>query len=603
MHRSPFGAHPGDEGVRFRFYAPDAESIDLLIDGRGPIRMDDDVDGWKAAYVSDARAGDQYAFRLPDGLIVPDPASRYQPKGLSGRSQVVDPRAYEWRDGEWRGRDWAEAVIYEAHVGTATHEGTFAALAGRLDDLAALGVTALELMPIAQWRGARNWGYDGVLPFAPCNTYGPPDDLKALIDRAHSLQMMVIIDVVYNHFGPSGNYLHSYARSFFTRRHRTPWGAAINFDDSGCDAVRAFFLHNAHYWLEEFHADGLRLDAVHAIADDSGRHILSEIAEEVRRAFPQRRVHLILENDCNQARWLERENDGVSARLFTAQWNDDTHHCWHALLTGERDGYYADFASDAPAKLARALAEGFAYQGDASAYRNGENRGEPSAHLHPCAFIDFLQNHDQIGNRAFGERIEAIADPRRVAMARAAILLCPHIPMLFMGEEWGARNPFLYFVDFNEEPGLAAAVRDGRRREFEGFGAFARGGVEDIPDPNARATFERSRVDPAQAAQAEGADTLALTRRLLRIRHAYVVPLIASRFLGANYQADAKTAFVDVRWRFESGGLRLMLNLGASTVDLEAPPGETIYEGGEASVAAGRARLPPWSVLVSRTRP
>lgn len=592
----PFGAEVTDSGVMFNFYAPDADRVDVLIEGRAAIPMEA-RDGWKRAHVNGAHAGDDYRFRLADGLIVPDPASRFQPHGLAGAARVIDPRAYAWGDGDWRGRPWSEAVIYEAHVGTATQEGTFAAFAERLDDLAGLGVTAIELMPLAQWRGARNWGYDGVLPFAPCCAYGEPNDLKALVDRAHAVGLMAFIDVVYNHFGPSGNYLHNYARSFFSDRHETPWGAAINFDDDGREATRAFFVHNALYWIEEYHADGLRLDAVHAIHDDGERHILTEIAEEVRAACPDRRVHLILENDENEAHWLERLDDGVSPRTYTAQWNDDSHHCWHALLTGERDGYYADYADDAPARLARVLAEGYAYQGDPSAFRGGEPRGEPCAHLHPAAFIDFLQNHDQIGNRAFGERLDAIADPHRTAIARAALLLSPHIPMLFMGEEWGARTPFLYFVDFTDEPELATAVREGRRREFAGFAEFADGGVEDIPDPNALETFRRSQLDYADVAHNDHADILATTRRLLRLRREHVVPLLKTRFLGASGSADRKTSLIDVSWRFDGGSLRMAVHPGLAPVEIEADEATAIHSSEGVVWSTGGATLAPWSIV------
>lgn len=599
-HRMPFGAEITADGVMFNFYAPDADGVDLLIDGRAAIPMEQDG-AWKRANVSDARAGDAYRYRLADGLIVPDPASRFQPGGVDGGARVIDPRAYAWRDGEWRGRSWSEAVVYETHVGTATREGTFAAFAERLEDLAGLGVTAIELMPLAQWRGDRNWGYDGVLPFAPCCAYGEPDDLKALIDRAHALELMVLVDVVFNHFGPSGNYLHSYARSFFTERHETPWGAAINFDDAGREAARAYFIHNALYWVEEYHADGLRLDAVHAIYDDSDRHILSEIADEVRAACPNRHIHLILENDKNEARWLERLDDGVAPRTYTAQWNDDAHHCWHALLTGERDGYYADYVDDTPALLARTLAEGFTYQGDPSAFRDGEPRGEPSAHLHPAAFIDFLQNHDQIGNRAFGERLDAIADPRRTAIARAALLLSPHIPMLFMGEEWGARTPFLYFVDFSSEPDLADAVREGRRSEFAGFDEFADGGAEDIPDPNALQTFKRSQLDHADLAHKAHADALATTRRLLHVRREHVTGLLNTRFLGATFSADKKTALIDVSWRFDGGSLRLMIHPGLAPVEIEANQAVAIYSSDGVRWANRGASLAPWSIVALRS--
>lgn len=599
-HSMPFGAEVAADGVNFNFYAPDAGNVALLIEGRPPVPMV--VDGpWRRAHVSDARPGDDYRLRLPDGLLVPDPASRHQPNGVCGPSRIVDPCAYQWRDDGWRGRPWSEAVLYEAHVGSATPQGTYAAFAKRLDALCDLGVTAVELMPLSQWRGDRNWGYDGVLPFAPSCCYGTPDDLKELVDRAHALGIMIIIDVVYNHFGPSGNYLNNYASSFFTVRHETPWGASINFDDEGREATRAFFVHNALYWLREFNVDGLRLDAVHSIQDDSELHILREISQQVRTAFRDRHIHLILENDRNEAHWLVRRGDGVSPSIYTSQWNDDVHHCWHTLLTGERDGYYADFSENAAARLARGLAEGFVYQGDVSAFRDGVIRGEPSDHLHPAAFIDFLQNHDQIGNRAFGERIDVLADRRRVDVARTALLLSAHVPMLFMGEEWGAREPFLYFVDFEEEPDLARAVRDGRRREFAGFADFAEAGGKVMPDPNALATFERSRLRGDGGADPGHVSALKRTRSLLCLRRNHIVPLLSSPFAGAHYSAEA--SLVDVTWRFASGVLRLLINLGAADAEINTHSHVIFHISDGVQRIGGGARLEPWSIVALRRDP
>ena len=389
-------------------------------------------DGWRELTLPEAKAGSRYAYRIDEGLLVPDPASRFQPEDVPGRSMVVDPKAHSWSDAAWRGRPFEEAVIYEVHVGTATPQGSYAALSRKLDELADEGLTAIELMPIADFPGRRNWGYDGVLPFAPDASYGAPHELKRLIDRAHGLNLMVFINVVYNHFGPSGNHLPKYAGTFFTNRHLTPWGDAINFDGENSRHVREFFIHNALYWLEEFHVDGLRFDAVHAIKDESGTHVLAEIAARVRRQFPERQVHLVLENDANEARWLARDAQG-RPRRFTAQWNDDFHHAWHILATGEKEGYYGDYADDPVKRLGRTLAEGFAYQGEASAHREGRARGEVSAHLPPSAFVAFLQNHDQIGNRAFGERLSHLVEPKRLALAQAVLLLSPR----FRCSSWG----------------------------------------------------------------------------------------------------------------------------------------------------------------------
>jgi maltooligosyltrehalose trehalohydrolase len=564
--------------------------------------MSKDAAGWRRLVAEDAKPGDRYQFRVDGDLLVPDPASRFQPDDVHRASMVVDPSAFSWTDDGWIGRPWEETVLSEVHVGTATPEGTYAGLSARLEQFRDWGITAIELLPLAEFPGRRNWGYDGVLPFAPDSAYGGPEDLKRLIDRAHSLGLMIFIDVVYNHFGPSGNYLHAYAGSFFTERHQTPWGAGINFDGPGGETVRDFFVQNAIYWLDEYHADGLRLDAVHAILDDSETHIIAEIAERVRSALPDRHVHLVLENDANEARWLRRDGAG-NPQLHTAQWNDDLHHCWHTLLTGESDGYYVDYADRPVARLARCLAEGFAYQGEPSPHRDGEPRGEPTAHLPPSAFVAFLQNHDQIGNRAFGERLTELAPPERLALARAALLLGPQIPMLYMGEEWGSTTPFLYFVDFEDDEELATAVREGRRREFARFKSFSdRHDSREIPDPTVEDTFVRSRLDWDDLGKAPYRDILSETRRLLHLRASTVVPLTQSRFLGATVSQPAPKAF-DIAWRFEGGVLRFLANFGET--DFETVVTKTvgpIWKSDAASFDGERALLPPWTGLFATDR-
>jgi maltooligosyltrehalose trehalohydrolase len=590
----PFGAEITGNGVRFALWAPTARNVALVLDGVEHA-MTDDGGGWRRLVVPQGRAGSRYQYRIDGDLLVPDPASRFQPDDVSGASAVVDPTAYDWSDAAWRGRPWEEAVLYEVHVGTATSDGTHAALAGKLEDLRDLGVTALELLPLSDFPGRRNWGYDGVLPFAPDSSYGTPDDLKALIDRAHALGLMVFIDVVYNHFGPAGNYLHAYARSFFTERHQTPWGAGINFDSVESRPVRDFFIHNALYWLQEFHVDGLRFDAVHAIADDSEHHILAEIAEHARAALPGREIHLVLENDANQARFLRRDPDG-RPQLYTAQWNDDLHHCWHTLLTGERDGYYVDYADDPVHRLGRCLAEGFAYQGEPSAHRNGEPRGEPSAHLPPSAFVSFLQNHDQIGNRALGERISHLAAPERLALARAGVLLAPHVPMLYMGEEWDASNPFLYFVDFSEDEALSEAVREGRRREFANFKSFAeQHGETQIPDPTHEDTVKLSALDWDEASRPPHADARAEVRRLLRLRQQEIAPLTGTVALGAAYEVP-RPGCVAVTWRFAGGTLRFVANVGDEETALDmAGRGRAIWASPGVDHSGPQLRLPAWT--------
>mgnify|MGYP000713450320 CR=1 FL=1 len=454
-HAMPFGAEIDGDGVRFALYAPTAKRVDLALGDGRMLPMARGDAGFYAVTAPGLSAGARYRFRIDSELLVPDPASRAQPDGIDADGVVVDSRRYEWRVQNWRGRPWHEAVIYETHVGTATPEGTFAALAEKLPALADFGITALQLMPVADCPGARNWGYDGVLLFAPNNAYGTPDDLRALIDAAHGLGMMVFLDVVYNHFGPSGNYLHAYARTFFSEKHPTPWGAGMNVDGEQSRIVRDFFVHNALYWIEEFCFDGLRFDAVHALRDNGDPHILGEIATAIRARAGDRHVHLILENEDNAARWLARD-DANEPVFYTAQWNDDIHHCLHALLTGERDSYYGDFV-DAPVKrLARSLAEGFVYQGETSP-NLGRSRGEPSGHLPPTAFVSFLQNHDQVGNRAFGERLTTLAPEPLLRALTAILLLSPHVPLLFMGQEWGETRPFAFFTDFDGP--LAEAVR------------------------------------------------------------------------------------------------------------------------------------------------
>jgi len=593
-HDMPFGTKVSDFGVTFALWAPNARTADVIVDNGIPRPMSSFGDGWHKATVMEAHDGSGYRFCIDGALLIPDPASRFQPDGPFGDSRVVDPHGFFWLDDRWPGRPWNEAVIYEAHVGAFTPEGTYAALTDRLQDLRELGITALELMPLADCQGARNWGYDGVLPFAPNESYGQPSDLKRLIARAHALKLMVLLDVVYNHFGPSGNFLHNYAKRFFTDRHTTPWGAGLNFDGAGSHVVREFFIHNALYWLEEFHFDGLRLDAVHAIADDSEPHILAELAERVRAAIPDRQVHLILENDNNEAHWLERDERG-RPRFYTAQWNDDLHHCWHVLLTGETQGYYKDYAENPSRLLGRSLAEGFAYQSEVSAHRAGRKRGEPSRQLPPTAFIAFLQNHDQIGNRAFGERLSKIADPSRVSLARAVLLLSPQIPMLFMGDEWQASSPFLYFVDFADDPTLSDAVREGRRSEFGRFEAFAIAELAArIPDPTLVDAFARSKLDWSECRSPTHAHAYDECKELLSLRVKEIVPLLGKRFDGAS--GDQRNDIIDVIWHFESERLRLILNLSQRTANVSAgEDARTIWQSEGVEADGKTIILPPWT--------
>jgi maltooligosyltrehalose trehalohydrolase len=599
----PFGATLRDDGsTQFRLWAPGARKVDLALGpdcARAEVPLAPLAGGWFEALVPDAPAGTRYAFRIDGGMSVPDPASRCNPEDVHAPSMVVDPLAFEWTDAAWRGRPWEEAVIYELHVGTFTPAGTFVAAIERLDDLAELGVTAIELMPVADFPGRRNWGYDGVLPFAPDAVYGRPDDLKHLVCAAHARGLSILIDVVYNHFGPEGNYLHAYAPQFFNPACHTPWGAAINFDGEHSRTVRDFFVHNALYWLEEYRFDGLRLDAVHAIADGSATGIVAEIAEAVR-AGPgrERHVHLVLENDGNHARYLARNGDGRPL-LATAQWNDDVHHAAHVLLTGERDGYYADYAERPLWHFGRCLAQGFAYQGEVSHYRGGRARGEPSTALPATAFVSFLQTHDQVGNRAYGERIGTLAPPTPLAAVTACLLLAPAPPMLFMGEEFGASSPFLFFCDFG--PDLAAAVADGRRAEFGRFERFRDPAARAaIPDPNDPATFERSKLVWVERTLGPHGERLALYRRLLDLRRRHIVSRLAGMRPGGEFECAGEGGLA-VRWTLNDGArLHLAANLAKAPTRLAAPPGHVIYatDAPHGGAPAGDL-VAPWSVMVT----
>jgi malto-oligosyltrehalose trehalohydrolase len=603
----PFGAAPlGDAGARFALWAPASERVDVVLEARGGatghgprrIPLAPQEDGWFRAVVSDVAPGDRYRLDVGDGPPVPDPASRFQPEGVHGPSELFDPRSFAWSDSGWRGRPFEEAVCYELHVGAFTPRGDYAGVTSRLDHLVRLGVTALELMPLAECPGARNWGYDGVLPFAPSSRYGCPNDLKALVDAAHARGLMVFLDVVYNHFGPEGNHLGRYAPGFFTSRHSTPWGAAIDFESAGSRAVREFFVHNALYWLEEYHLDGLRLDAVHAIHDDSEPDVLEELAARVQARFAsERAVHLVLENEDNEARRLTRDPAGRPLH-YTAQWNDDVHHALHVLLTGEREGYYADYADRPVEHLGRCLSEGFAFQGEASPHRDGAARGEPSGTLPATAFVGFLQNHDQVGNRAFGERIGRLAPDAAVRAAVAVLLLSPSPPLLFMGEEWGAEQPFPFFCDF--EGALALAVRSGRRREFARFSAFRDPAArERIPDPCDPATFESAVLRWEDAEREPHRSLLAHYRELLAVRMREIVPRLSGAPGGAaRYRAFGSTG-LRVDWTLAGAAqLTLLANLSDSPVaaGVAIPAGRRLSATPDALPAALRdGRLPAWS--------
>ena len=556
--RLPFGAELVlPERTRFRLWAPTCKAVSVIVEGNGPrageCAMQPEGEGWFGCEI-DCGAGTRYRYRVEplegDPLLVPDPASRAQSGDVHDASIVVDPEAFAWTHDDWIGRSWADTIIYEVHPGLA---GGFDGIRKMLPRLAEMGFSAIELMPIADFPGPRNWGYDGVLPFAPDGSYGTPDELKALIDAAHGHGMMVFLDVVYNHFGPDGNYIGAYADTFFRDDIKTPWGRAIDFRKR---EVRDYFANNALYWLQEYRFDGLRLDATHSIVPQDW---LKELSDVVNGSIDEgRHVHLVVEHEGNAAHLLGPH------RGYDAQWNDDAHHVLHVLLTGESDSYYLDYADDPADKLARCLSEGFIYQGQPSIFRRGVSRGEPSSDLPPTAFVMFLQNHDQIGNRAFGERLATLADPAALEAACALLLLTPQIPLLFMGEEWGSTKPFLYFTSFPDRA-LADAVREGRRSEFAGTRAFADPAVRDtIPDPNAPDTYERSRPSFDDAAAIDG-PAVARCRELIAIRRRHLVPrLEGARSLGA--EAVGPSAVV-ARWHLGDGAvLTIASNLGAESV-------------------------------------
>ena len=583
---------PTGQGTHFRLWAPSARRVDLnarsATGDAVQVPLDAVGDGWFEALVKQAGIGSTYNFRIDDEIDVPDPAARFQPEGVQGPAEVVDSNSFAWRENGWRGRHWHEAVLYELHVGTFTREGTYAAAIRRLDELVELGITAIELLPLNTFPGKQGWGYDGVLLYAPHAAYGRPEELKEFVQAAHERNLMVLLDVVYNHFGPEGNYLHRYAADFFAPEHRTPWGSAINFAHP---VVRQFFIQNALYWLNEYRFDGLRVDAVHAMFDDGDMHFIDELVDSVQRGpGSERYVHVVLENHSNQARRL-----GLKGKSWVAQWNDDFHHPLHILLSGESDGYYRDYADEPIKQLARVLAEGFAFQGE-TPKSGGKPRGEPSTALPPTAFVNFLQNHDQVGNRAFGERLAQLAPPERLRAGMAILLLSPQIPMLFMGEEYGASQPFLYFCNYQGD--LAKAISEGRRGEFAAFGTFAdERQREKIPDPNALQTFTASQLDHQDRQRSPHTQWLHYTQELLRTRARKVVPLIPTIVAGQSSYEVTKHALT-VTWPTQDHRVLVMdANLGDTAAHPTRPiAGEILFSTHDVSSAADELR--PWEVRV-----
>jgi maltooligosyltrehalose trehalohydrolase len=580
MSQTRFGPLVTDEGVTFRLWAPAARRVDLLLDRTVPMTREDG--GWYTAHVADAAAGTRYKFRIDDDLDIPDPASSFQGDDVFGAGEVINHGAYPWRVAGWRGRPWHEAVVLEAHVGTFTPEGTFRAAIDKLDHLADTGITALELMPLADFAGKRNWGYDGVLWYAPDSAYGRPEHLKALVDAAHQRGLMVLLDVVYNHFGPEGNYLGRYAPEFFTDA-QTPWGSAIDFRRP---EVRAFAIESAIAWLRDYRFDGLRLDAIHAIVDPGKMDLLRDlsIAAGELAETTGRHIHLVLENDDNVVALLNPA-ESVPRGKYRAQWNDDYHHAWHVLLTGETHAYYRDYRTSPLQDIARALGSGFVYQGEPSEHRRGALRGEPSGKLSPLAFINFVQNHDQVGNRALGDRLAGKAEAKAIEAALAITLIAPFVPMLFMGEEWGSTRPFPFFCDF--QGGLADAVRAGRRKEFAD--AYDKYGNE-IPDPIDEATLRLARLDWEVAAAGAGVQRLKFVRDLLAVRRREIVPRLVGAKFGTAQASEAGLLLAD--WQMgDRARLGLMANLSGQEIAVARRERGTRIWGRELT-----GSLPPWAV-------
>ena len=598
------GAVPQADGsTRFAVWAPHARTVEVAIAREGSIRtapLTRSDDGVHSGRVPKVPAGTDYSYRLDGGPDRPDPVSRWRPTGVHGPTRIVDPKAFQWTDARWRGLAMADLVIYELHVGTFSPAGTFDGVIERLPVLADLGVTAVEIMPVSEFPGSRNWGYDGVSPYAVQSTYGGPDGLKRLVDAAHGMGLAVILDVVYNHLGPEGNYLREFG-PYFTDRYRTAWGEGLNLDGPDSDEVRRYVVDNAVYWVSEYHLDGLRLDAVDRIVDTSPVHIAEELAAAVHaegEALGRRKL-VIAEIDANDPKWVRPREVGGYA--MDGHWSDDFHHAVHVALTGEGGGYYADFTG--PGAVAKVLAERYVNDGRYSPHRR-RRHGRPALDVPSDRFVVAIQNHDQTGNRARGERLATLVSPEALRLAAALLLLSPYVPLLFMGEEHGETSPFLYFVSHGD-PALVEAVRRGRQEEFA---AFAWSG--EVPDPQAEETFEASRPRWEHAQSGRGATMLALYRDLLRLRRSE--PALRPAAGSVHVRHDEAARWVVVRYDKEGAVLEAAFNLSSEgrTVPLEGDGWELVlstdaaaYGGrGEALLADGELRLPGHAaVLLRRT--
>lgn len=545
------------KGVRFRVWVPYAKEVTVKITSPQErfVPLKQSQSGYFEAFAEGLAADSRYYYVLDRDKTRPDPASRFQPDGVHGPSAVVDPRSFQWTDHDWRGLALRDYVIYELHVGTFTEDGTFDAIIPHLQYLKEdVGITAIELMPVAQFPGSRNWGYDGAYPFAPQNSYGGPAGLKRLINACHEQGLAIVLDVVYNHLGPEGNYFCDYG-PYFTDRYRTPWGQAINYDGRDSDPVRRYFIGNALYWISEYHVDALRLDAIHGIFDFGAKHLLQELAEAVHDEanLLRRPVHVIAESDLNDTRVIKPSTFGGYG--CDAQWNDDFHHALRVVLTKENQGYYQDYTG--MGDLIQAINQGFVYTGRYSEYRR-RRHGHAAESVMPSQFVVFSQNHDQVGNRADGSRLSTQVSLDALKAAAALVVLSPNVPLLFMGEEYGERAPFLYFID-HSDPGLVEAVRKGRREEFAHFGWRE----EDIPDPYALSSFTRSRVHPGLQGEAGSAALLRWYRRLIEMRKQY--PVLGAAREGRHHdalwtEADAEVVTLH-RWTEEGSEALLLIGL------------------------------------------
>ncbi len=600
------GAQVMDGGVRYRVWAPDHTRLAVAIqsdEGERTVALERETDGHFSGFDASGKPGDRYRYRFESGAAFPDPVSRFQPEGVHGPSEVIDPARYGWKTTGWQRPAWRGQSIYELHVGTFTADGTFLSALQHLDHLVALGIEAVELMPVADFGGDRNWGYDGVALYAPARCYGHPDDLRALVDGLHARGILVILDVVYNHTGPNGSYLTQFAGRYYHPTHRTPWGHGFNFDGPECGPVREHFIGNAMYWLDEFGIDGLRLDATHAIEDNSPRHLLTEIAERVHA----RGGFLVAEDERNSCAVLTPRDQGGHG--IDAVWSDDFHHQVRVALTGVKEGYFASYSGTLDA-LATTLDHGWFYTGQAYAQWKGRPRGTACRELAPRAFVYCIENHDQVGNRALGERLEHLVAPSWFRASSALLCLSPYVPLIFMGQEWAATSPFLYFTNHGGD--LGRAVSQGRRREFAEAGINTHLAEEQIPDPEELTTFVRSKLDWRDLGRPEHAAVLALYRACLRVRKEWIQHALDDR---EHYTVSVAGDVLAVRYEPRDRPAVLVLVAlkparieHAATFSVLAPAAETTWRcalqteagefGGRAGAIHGTALSPggtgPW---------